>query len=247
MTLDAEERPRSLLRVATWNCGAALRDGPDALSELEADVVSLQNVAAADLDGPDGHLFDGHLFVGPARGGLAAVPFNGWSFAPSPEDPELPGLLYCRVLDPARIHVADLAAVWALTGRDVASYTEQFAAILSFVATRESTSPLVVAGDLNSSTQGADVVAHATNLDTASRLGLTSAYHSINAIEHGAEPEMTLRWWGRDGEELSHHCDFIFCSGSMLQSPASAAVGDWNVWVESGRSDHAPVIAAITL
>ena len=74
------------------------------------------------------------------------MPFNGWSFTPSPEDPELPGLLYCRVMSPVGTHVVDLAAIWALTGRDVPTYTEQFAAVLGFAATRESTMPLIIAG-----------------------------------------------------------------------------------------------------
>ena len=49
------------LRIATWNCGSALRRGPSVLDELAADVVVLQSVSAGDLDA-----IDGSLFVGPA-------------------------------------------------------------------------------------------------------------------------------------------------------------------------------------
>lgn len=230
------------LRIATWNCGSALRRGLSVLDELAADVVVLQSVSAGDLDA-----IDGSLFVGPAGKGLAAVPFNGWSFTPSPEDPELPGLLYCRVMSPVGTHVVDLAAIWALTGRDVPTYTEQFAAVLSFAATRESTMPLIIAGDLNASAQGPEIALHAANLETARQLGLVSSYHHVNAIAHGAEPTMTLRWWGRGGEECGYHCDFIFCSEELADSASAADVGEWATWVDSERSDHAPVVATFTI
>lgn len=230
------------LRVATWNSGMALKREPQVLAELAADAVVLQGVAAAELDG-----LEGHLFAGPPSSGLAVVPFNGWSFTPSVEDPQLPGLLYCQVLDPAGKHVADLAGVWALTGRDVASYTEQFAAILSFVATRQSTQPLIIAGDFNASAQGPNMTAHAANVETARQLGLVSAYHQANGIPHGQEPTMTLRWWGKGGEECGYHCDFIFCGQQLAGPNTSASVGDWATWVESERSDHAPVIATLAI
>lgn len=232
----------SPMRIVTWHCGNALARQPSALDALAADVVVLQDVPADDID----H-FDGHLFVGPARGGLAAIGFNGWSFTPSGEDPQLPGLLYCRLANRAGEHVADLAAIWALTGRDVASYTEQFAAILSFIATRESTAPLIAAGDLNASSQGPDVSAHTVNLETAEQLGLVSAYHHVNSVAHGAEPVMTLQWWDRSGQERGYHCDFIFCSEDAAETATAATVGDWSVWVESELSDHAPVSADFVL
>lgn len=231
-----------MLRVATWNCGTALKREAQVLAELAADVVVLQGVAAADLDA-----LDEHLFAGPPSSGLAVVPFNGWSFTPSVEDPQLAGLLYCQVIDPAGKYVADLAGVWALTGRDVASYTEQFAAILSFVATRQSAQPLIVAGDFNASAQGPNVTAHAANVGTAQQLGLVSAYHQANGIAHGQEPTMTLRWWGKGGEERGYHCDFIFCSQQLAGPDTSASVGDWATWVESERSDHAPLIATLAI
>ena len=115
-----------------WN---ALARQPSALDALAADVVVLQDVPADDID----H-FDGHLFVGPAR---ADLPQSASTAGPSHHlgRSAIAGTSLLPTGEPAGEHVADLAAIWALTGRDVASYTEQFAAILSFIATRESTAP----------------------------------------------------------------------------------------------------------
>ena len=217
----------------------ALRRKRDAIEELQCSVLVIQECAEADL-APYGE----YRFKGPAQKGLAVITFDGWSIADSPDDPRLPGMIFVRILNPSGEHVADFGGVWALTGTE-RKYHEQFAQVLDFVRARTSPSPLplVIAGDLNASAQGPSVVPHAVNVRSAAALGLVSVFHHVDRVEHGSESAMTLRWMGPGGIERRYHCDFVFASEELCNEATRVEVGDWGEWIESGRSDHVPVVA----
>ena len=215
----------------------ALRRKRDAIEELQCSVLVIQECAEADL-APYGE----YRFKGPAQKGLAVITFDGWSIADSPDDPRLPGMIFVRVLNPRGEHVADFGGVWALTGTE-RKYHEQFAQVLDFVRARTSPLPLVIAGDLNASAQGPSVVPHAVNVRSAAALGLVSVFHHVDRVEHGSESAMTLRWMGPGGIERRYHCDFVFGSEELCNEATRVEVGDWGEWIESGRSDHVPVVA----
>lgn len=215
----------------------ALRRKRDAIEESRCSVLFIQECAEADL-APYGD----YRFKGPNTKGMAVVSFDGWTIADSPDDPHMPGMIYVRVLNPMGQHVADLGGVWALTGTQW-KYHEQFGQVLGFVRERSSAVPLVIAGDLNASAQGPSEAPHAANVDLARSLGLVSVYHHVNGIEHGAEQAMTLRWIGPGRIERRYHCDFLFASDSCLEGEVRVEVGNWGEWIESGRSDHVPVVA----
>lgn len=215
----------------------ALRRKRDAIEELQCSVLVIQECAEADL-APYGE----YRFKGPAQKGLAVITFDGWSIADSPDDPRLPGMIFVRILNPSGEHVADFGGVWALTGTE-RKYHEQFAQVLDFVRARTSALPLVIAGDLNASAQGPSVVPHAVNVRSAAALGLVSVFHHVDRVEHGSESAMTLRWMGPGGIERRYHCDFVFASEQLCDEATRVEVGDWGEWIESGRSDHVPVVA----
>ena len=215
----------------------ALRRKRDAIEELQCSVLVIQECAEADL-APYGE----YRFKGPAQKGLAVITFDGWSIADSPDDPRLPGMIFVRILNPSGEHVADFGGVWALTGTE-RKYHEQFAQVLDFVRARTSVLPLVIAGDLNASAQGPSVVPHAVNVRSAATLGLVSVFHHVDRVEHGSESAMTLRWMGPGGVERRYHCDFVFASEQLCDEATRVEVGDWGEWIESGRSDHVPVVA----
>ena len=215
----------------------ALRRKRDAIEELQCSVLVIQECAEADL-AP----FGDYRFKGLANKGLAVITFDGWSIADSPDDPHLPGMIFVRILNPSGEHVADFGGVWALTGTE-RKYHEQFAQVLDFVRARTSALPLVIAGDLNASAQGLSVVPHAVNVRSAAALGLVSVFHHVDRVEHGSESAMTPRWMGPGGIERRYHCDFVFASEELCIEGARVEVGDWGEWIESGRSDHVPVVA----
>lgn len=215
----------------------ALRRKRDAIEELQCSVLVIQECAEADLE-----LYGDYRFKGPANKGLAVITFDGWSIADSPDDPHLPGMIFVRILNPSGEHVADFGGVWALTGTE-RKYHEQFAQVLDFVRARTSVLPLVIAGDLNASAQGPSVLPHAVNVRSAAALGLVSVFHHVDRVEHGSESAMTLRWMGPGGIERRYHCDFVFGSEELCNEATRVEVGDWGEWIESGRSDHVPVVA----
>lgn len=225
------------MKLGTWNCRRALHRKRDAIDELQCSVLVIQECAERELA-----QFGEYRFKGPEQMGFAVVSFDGWSIAGSPDDPHLPGMIFVRILNPSGEYVADLGGVWALTGTEW-KYDEQFAQILEFVRGRTSSVPLVIAGDLNASAQGPSVAPHGANVANAAALGLVSVYHHANQIEHGSEMAMTLRWVGPGGIERGYHCDFVFASEELCNEATRFEVGDWGEWIESGRSDHAPVVA----
>ncbi|MFT6564023.1 MAG: endonuclease/exonuclease/phosphatase family metal-dependent hydrolase [Actinomycetes bacterium] len=235
----AGEGPAQTVRVATWNAQLSLLGTQAAIAELDCDIVALQECAESDVE-----QFPEARFKGPAKKGLAAVALNGWQLADAPDDPDYSNMILVQARDAAGRHVCDLAAVWVLTGTPL-TYHEQFTKILEVLANRETSVPVVIAGDLNASAQGPNITGHAGNVALAKRNGLVSLYHEANAIEHGREADMTLRWIGPGREEFGYHCDFIFASIALANATESAVVGDWADWIEPGRSDHAPVIADI--
>ena len=82
------------------------------------------------------------------------------------------------------------------------------------------------------------------NLSRLESLGLFSAYHKLNRLEHGEEKQMTLKWIGPGRKEKRYCCDFIFLTEKLLKG---ATAGIYDLW--SGEyaklSDHQPVIADI--
>ena len=56
---------------------------------------------------------------------------------------------------------------------------------------------------------------------------------------------MTLRWFGPGSREYTYHCDFVFLSDAMKHRLEDVTVGTMVEWVESGLSDHTPVVTHI--
>ncbi len=237
----SSNKPVQTFRIATWNCRMGLRNNRAALEGLACDIVVLQECAESDVE-----QYSGYRFKGPAKKGLAVLAFNGWQLVDVTDDPDYANMILARVLNPAGQPVCDLAGVWALTGTPL-KYHEQFTKILEIVAARVTDVPVVIAGDLNASAQGPNVAGHAANVALAASIGLVSLYHHANNVDHGSEDDMTLRWIGAGGQEYHYHCDFIFASTKLANATTSATVGDESEWIESGRSDHAPVVADINL
>lgn len=218
-----------------------LRKKWTAIDQLRCDVLVLQEGAVSDLPPATSAIYQG-----PVTKCLAALSFNGWSLKRAADDPGMGCLIVCEVADPAGHHIADLAAMWAITGT-AKTYTQQIASALVMLGSRPRKVPLLLAGDLNASAQGPHPVDHASNIENARRLGLISTYHSFRQLPHGSEEAMTLRWIGRGGVEQRYHCDFILADRSLNEKLMYVEVGDWDEWIVSGRSDHAPVVADFTL
>jgi exodeoxyribonuclease-3 len=153
-------------------------------------------------------------------------------------------------LRPVRLTPSDLGlpsfvllAFWALGSvhERLPSYASQFTEVLETWSDVIAKEPTVIAGDFNASAKSRSP-AHLRNVATAERLGLASAYHAFHRLEHGNERDMTLRWIGRGKVESRYHCDFVFVPAGWLDAVRGVTVGEWAEWIDSGRSDHAPVM-----
>jgi endonuclease/exonuclease/phosphatase family metal-dependent hydrolase len=105
--------------------------------------------------------------------------------------------------------------------------------------------PSMVAGDFNASAQTNRGGQHLRNVGLLDGLGLRSTYHVHSGLQHGHEADMTLRWAGPKAQRHEYHCDFVFASGDLLDRLISVEVGRMTDWVESGLSDHCPVITSL--
>ena len=93
-------------------------------------------------------------------------------------------------------------------------------------------------GDFNSSpvfrTNG---MRHVELAEKLAARGMVSAYHHLNGVPHGAEPQATF-WLHRNADK-PYHLDYLFTHKSA--TPKAFKIGDPEAWL--AFSDHAPLIA----
>jgi exodeoxyribonuclease-3 len=235
------------VRIGVWNCrGAFARHGDAALAELVPDVLVVPEARASALANRQDWLFEHQPHLNKGTGILIR---QGWTV--QPVDP--PGgvdRLWLRSvrLTPPRPELPSfvLLAFWALGSvhERLPTYAAQFTSVLDTWSDVIASEPTVIAGDFNASATSRSST-HLRNVATAEALGLASAYHAFHQLDHGDERDMTLRWIGRGKVERRYHCDFVFLPAGWVGAVEGVSVGDWADWINSGRSDHAPVMVEL--
>ena len=71
--------------------------------------------------------------------------------------------------------------------------------------------------------------------------GLASAYHHHFDEAQGAESTPTLHW--RGAGQRTYHIDYTFIPDAWLPWLREVSVGSKEDWIDSGLSDHVPVVA----
>ena len=84
-------------------------------------------------------------------------------------------------------------------------------------------------------------VPHLSRLES---LGLFSAYHKLNLLDHGEEKQMTLKWIGPGRKEKDTAVISFFLTEKLLKG-ATAGIHDLWSGEYAKLSDHQPVIADI--
>jgi endonuclease/exonuclease/phosphatase family metal-dependent hydrolase len=172
---------------------------------------------------------------------------NGWTAEWLPHAGDLPWVRPVRLGHPDVGKELTLLAVWTNKNKDDGRppYAEQFARVLEAYRDMIDGGRCIVTGDLNASLQGPWTEPHLVNLDTVKGLSLVSAYHLAHGVEHGEEPDMTLRWVGPGRVEYFYHCDFVFVSDDLADGVASHVVPLFDS--DRPLSDHQPVVADLRL
>jgi endonuclease/exonuclease/phosphatase family metal-dependent hydrolase len=220
------------MRLATWNCQPGLEAHWDAIDELDADVLAIQEARAGTPDLVAQHegwtciWREGKYFPGLAV--LVREPFEIET-----EEPSEPFAISALVTGPERFRFINF---WAMTPDNVGglSYTQQARRIIEQLP-REGV-PTVVAGDFNHSKHPP----HLENVRELNARGLVSAYHSHHSADHlDEEKEMTR--YGGGPDKRAYHIDLVFVPDSWAIT--NVEVGTYDP--ERLRGDHVPVVVTI--
>lgn len=235
------------MRIATWNCQGALDKKIGIVQSLSPDVLIIQEAAKdTDLSGRDGV---SHLWATPGASiskGIGVFGFNGWTISHIEPPVEMPWVLPVKATSPDATVDFTLLATWTnkSKGDGRPSYASQVCQMIAAWGPHLD-GPAMIAGDFNGSAQGPEIESHLSNVAGLERLGIQSAYHAGNNVDHGHEPDMTLKWIGKGRAEHRYHCDFIFIS-SHFDVISSEVVPIWDKFAKQ-PSDHQPVIADLDL
>jgi exodeoxyribonuclease-3 len=235
------------MRLGTWNCRLNLDGKRAALERLALDIAVIPESAGRPrlARRPD----VSHTWIGTnPHKGLGVFGFNGWHVTPLTEVAGLPWCLPVSVRNPDGNEFT-LLAIWTVKrqGEGRPSYASQFTVVIERWRHLLAESPVVIAGDLNASLQGPQVGPHRQNLAALTAIGTRNAYELVHGPMEPAAQPATLRWIGPGRKQYHFHCDHIFVSAALVSSVRSAEIGTLAEWVESGLSDHCPVVAELDL
>lgn len=233
------------MRIGTWNCRLNIDGKLEALSRLRLDVAVVPESAArpmlATAPGVT-HAWTGQI---PSKG-LGVFAFGDWTIRPVFEDDSLP---WCLPVEVRHVDGAEmlLLAVWTAKreGDGRPTYAAQLTEVIERWRERIKSDHVVIAGDVNASMQGPSVDAHSRNLEALAGLGMHSSFQLANGPVPAHEEPPTLRWIGPGKKPYHYHCDFVFVSNRLAERVRSAEVGTLTDWVETGLSDHCPVVAEL--
>lgn len=231
--------------MGTWNCRSAVNRKADLIRCLGADVLVVPECRSDPVlaTEPDVEFVWSGLTP---RQGLGIFAMNGWRMKRLRRRGIQPWCLPVAVYDPAGEYAFDLLGIWTIAGAGRPGYVRQFTATLESWRRRLARPYLVIAGDLNDSLRTSDSGAPSANLERLRAAGLRSAYHQHFAAEPGAEESATMRWIGPGRVAHVFHIDFVFLSADLLSRLTAVEVGSMADWVESGHSDHCPVVATLS-
>jgi endonuclease/exonuclease/phosphatase family metal-dependent hydrolase len=227
------------VRIGTWNCRMALDRKADAARSLRADVLVVPEVGSD----PSLAREPGASFAWRGTGrhkGLGVFGFGGWQVEEA--GPGEPWELPVRVIAPTGVEALHVLAVWTVQARGRPTYSGQLKRTIQDRADALRSGRWLLAGDLNAS---APDPRHLANVESLHRLGMRSAYHELHGVPHGEETDPTLRWSARGGAHRTYHCDLVLASAALVPALRRVEVGTFRDWVETGLSDHAPVVVTL--
>ena len=223
------------MRLATWNCQTSLDSNWDALEELGADVITVQECGSGTTE--QAARRDGWTCEWQAGGwekGLAVLARSPYRI--ETREPSEPFAVSSVITGPERFR---FVGFWAMTESFAGHlYPQQATRVIEQLP--DDGVPTVVAGDFNASKSPE----HLGNARRLAALGLVSAYHAYHDIDHSAEevhPTSYHRWQ----ESSPFHMDFVFVPAEWRVQ--SVEVGTFNDYSRpGGLSDHVPVVVSVS-
>ncbi|MGY1842059.1 endonuclease/exonuclease/phosphatase family protein [Modestobacter sp. SYSU DS0875] len=232
------------MKLATWNCCGKFDTYLPHLLDLDVDVavVCEGTAPAAWPTAADGRAVSGlgqRVWADSAKE-LVVVAREPWSVALHEDAGSAPAwVLPVRVSGPTSF---TLVAVWTVVFPGTPGYVAQLDRAVDWVEQFSADAPTVLAGDLN-----APISSSQKQYDRVERrldgLGLVDAYRVSRGLEIGEQPTEPTYFHHRR-QDQPFHIDHVFVPLAWA-SDATAEVGDFDVWIASGQSDHAPVTVSV--
>jgi exonuclease III len=226
------------MKIVTWNCAGAFRKKHQALKQLNADILVIQECedpAQSSLEYQD---FAGeYLWNGKNKHkGIGIFAKNGHQLRKLRwQDRDLELFLPCRIDERF-----NLLGVWTKAGaKPKLRYIQQFAKYLQVHRKKLAKNSTVICGDFNSNTQWDKqhrFSNHSDVVEELEKIGLHSLYHQASNEAQGSESVPTF--YLHKSKEKPYHIDYAFVPEGLL-GKNELAIGDAAEWL--AFSDHLPV------
>lgn len=225
------EREANSLRLLAWNCCGALHKKMTHIQELSPDIAIISEcgdeAALADRYGYD------FIWSGEKKG--VAVLSRKNFFSQKLEDDEIPLSYHVKAhLRKLRLNVM---GIWTL-GPGY-SYKNYLIAQRNESFLRENLA--IYCGDFNQNSIWDEhgKLSHCHLVQILNDWKIVSAYHYHFNEKQGHEKSPTFYMHGK--EEKPYHIDFCFVSEALAKRISSLKIGAYEDWIQTGRSDHAPM------
>jgi endonuclease/exonuclease/phosphatase family metal-dependent hydrolase len=225
------------MRIATWNCQTGLHSSSwAAVDALNADVITVQECLSdtcAQAERRGGWTCEWQQ--GRVRKGLAVLARHPYKI--EKQERSEPCVISTLISGPGSNRFR-FVGFWGMSPMGGDSYPQQATRLIEQLP--GDGIPTVVAGDFNASSRNEH---HLRNVDRFADLGLVSAYHSAEHIDHaGNWSHPTSYHHGREEERF--HMDYVFVPKAWRRIQ-SVEVGTFRKYVQSGLSDHVPVVVTL--
>lgn len=231
------------MKIITWNCNGAFRNKFERISEINADILIIQECENPNesKDKNYKNWATNYIWTGDSKNkGLGIF---------AKDDIKLKRLNYTNLYDnhpvkhflPCKVNNDfDLLAVW--THKNNSPNFAYIGQLWKYIqVNKENFKDIVIAGDLNSNKiwdewdrwwNHSDVVRELSDLK------IESLYHKVTGESQGEESKPTLYF--QKNISKPYHIDYIFGSKKITEMFKNIKVGDKNSWL--GLSDHMPII-----
>jgi hypothetical protein len=232
------------VKLASWNCCGKFDTNVEYLFDLGVDiaVVSEAKVLSPWPTTPDGRTVTGlgHRVWSESPRELVVLACDPWSVTAHEAAETAPAWMApVRVSGPTPFV---LVGLWTVEFRGVPSYVRQIDQAIDWIEQSAAGEPVVLAGDFNapisSSQAGYDKVAYRLE-----RLGLVDAYRFSRGLAPG-DPTPDATYFHHRRLEQPFHIDHVMLPARWVDD-VNVELGDFDTWVDSGRSDHVPVVVDI--
>jgi endonuclease/exonuclease/phosphatase (EEP) superfamily protein YafD len=230
------------MRIVAWNCCEQFDRKYFHLRDLDFDVAVVTECGPFEPGIDDAREVTSVLKPGTDKPGhrkhIGVLARSPWRVEPLPLVADQPWLLPALVTGPVDLTVL---AVWALGPEWVdgrLSYAAQTARVVSEVLPTVD-GPVVLAGDLNAPIAARPSVArqHADSVMRLEAHGLVSAF---SATRGDVDPLSEPTFYHLRKADQPFHIDHVFVPKEWT-SGIRLAVGGFDDWVATGRSDHVPL------